>query len=117
MTVPSSTEARARDLFLWAVGTAVGGIVLAVLVRLVPSPAIHAAGVMFLPFLVPIVAILAVIAAILAALVLVRTRRDREMKRLGLTVTLVGSVLLVILLPVLVLVAQVLVTFVGGFVR
>jgi zinc transporter ZupT len=107
---------RSRDLFLWAVGLSVAGLLLAAVVRVVPSPAVHAAGLMFLPVLIPIAGVLAVLSAVFGVIALVRMRRDPDRRVMPVVVPVVGSVLLVIALPALVLVAQVIVHAVGGLV-
>ncbi|UOE45764.1 hypothetical protein [Agromyces larvae] len=116
MSTTTSPAIRSREFFLWALGVAGAGIALALIVRLVPSDAVHRAGVMFIPLLVPIVALLAVVSVVYGVIALVRAGRRAGSDRLPVIVSTVGSVLLVLLLPVLVAAAQLLVVLVGGLV-
>ncbi|QAY73414.1 hypothetical protein ET445_08745 [Agromyces protaetiae] len=112
-----SAAGRSREFFLWALGVAGAGILLAVVVRLIPSDDVHRAGVMFIPLLVPVVAVLAIVSIVFGVIALVRMGKRAGAPRTPVIVSSAGSLLLVFLLPVLVLAAQLLVVLVGGLVE
>ncbi len=106
---------RARDLFLWALGVLGVGFVLALVIRVIPSDAVHTAGIMFIPLLIPVAVVLAITSIVFAGIALVRMRRRPGAPLRRALVPLGGSVLLLLILPALVFAVQVLLVAIGEF--
>ena len=104
---------RARDLFLWALGVLGVGFVLALLIRVIPSEAMHTAGIMFVPLLIPVAVGLAIASIVLACVALVRMRRRPGAPLRQALIPLAGSVLILVILPALVFAVQVLLVAIG----
>lgn len=132
---PTALARRSRAFLVGALAVLGGVLVLGLAARLVPSADVQRIALLVLPLLVPVAVVLAIVAIVLAVVALVRGHRDPGSERATAAdrardgqgvarggrgpavVALVGSVALLVLLPVLVLAGQLLLVAVGDLVN
>lgn len=96
----------ARNLISWALGTLVGGWIVAIVLTFIPDPSVQTFGILFSWFGGLVCLVLAVIAVVFAAIGLSRARRLGGLRKgTALAALIAGIVILVVPLVVLVAIA------------